>query len=285
MSRSRNWCFTAYEEKDEKDFLEWKPDLPNTVVFFHFQYEKCPTTEKIHIQGMICMKNAQAMTGIKKILGRQSVHLEQMKGKPEQSYIYCTKPETKFKDGITIGKLPQQGQRTDLMDLKKDCDEGMTIQDIADKHFSTFLYHDRSIISYILTKVPARAGQIAPEVFVYYGKPGTGKTRKAFNQVLHTNYYFKDHTKWWNGYSGQEWVIIDDYDGSGIPYRELLMILDRYPHKIEYKGGVMELGTTKFIITSNRHPMYWFPAEIDELGWDENITPLKRRITHLEEIK
>ena len=73
--------------------------------------------------------------------------------------------------------------------------------------------------------------------------------------------YIKDpNSKWWDGYNGQELVIIDEFSGV-INVTHLLRWLDRYPCRVEVKGASKVLRATKFWITSNIDPRNWY-AEI-----------------------
>jgi len=49
-------------------------------------------------------------------------------------------------------------------------------------------------------------------VFWLCGEPGSGKTYAAINQLAvgYTGVYIHSGTKWFNGYNGQEVVILDD---------------------------------------------------------------------------
>lgn len=64
----------------------------------------------------------------------------------------------------------------------------------------------------------------------------------------------KDNTKWWDGYDKQEFVILDDFRGSQMQFNELLRLLDRYQHRVEFKGGSRQFDSPNIIITSINHP-------------------------------
>ena len=59
-------------------------------------------------------------------------------------------------------------------------------------------------------------------------------------------------------------------------FSELLRILDRYPHRVEVKGGSVQFNSSLIIITSPKSP---------QETWDgrsaEDIAQLTRRITEI----
>lgn len=98
------------------------------------------------------------------------------------------------------------------------------------------------------------------QVVVYYGPTGTGKTHRAWREAMITGdpYIKNPNTKWWDGYRGQQNVIIDEFAGR-IDISYLLTWLDRYPLICEIKGYSMPLEAIRFWITSNLHPTEWYP--------------------------
>jgi hypothetical protein len=62
----------------------------------------------------------------------------------------------------------------------------------------------------------------------------------------------KPQTKWWDGYAGQETVIIEDMDEMGDKLGHLLKLWsDSYSLHGEVKGGTIALNYKRLIITSN----------------------------------
>lgn len=62
---------------------------------------------------------------------------------------------------------------------------------------------------------------------------------------------------WWDGYDGQETVLLDDYTG-WLPMAVLLRLLDRYPMTGQVKGGQTWLRMKTIIITSNFGYQEWY---------------------------
>lgn len=105
------------------------------------------------------------------------------------------------------------------------------------------------------------------------GPTGVGKTRWAYEHDP-TLYPKPNGHKWFDGYLGHKTALFDDFrgDASGITYSFLLQLLDRYPLRVEVKGGMVEWVPETIIITSNDDPRYWYPME-------SNLAPLFRRLT------
>lgn len=83
-----------------------------------------------------------------------------------------------------------------------------------------------------------------------YGQAGTGKTKKAWDE--NPELYVKAINKWWDGYHGQDVVLLDDWDPKKEGMESYLKIWsDRYPFRAETKGSSMMIRPKKIIVTSN----------------------------------
>jgi len=113
-------------------------------------------------------------------------------------------------------------------------------------------------------------------VHVYYGVTGSGKTRRAHEEIAGRDYFDKNPlTKWWDGYRGQKLCLIDEFAGR-VDIINVLRWLDRYPCTVEVKGFSVPLEATEFWITSNLSPDDWYPD-----ASPEHKRALRRRLTHV----
>lgn len=114
---------------------------------------------------------------------------------------------------------------------------------------------------------------MAPVISIYWGDSGTGKTKKALSEEPDAYILTKPHSNgcvWFDGYYDQKCIIFDEFYG-WVPYDLLLRILDRYPLRLQIKGGDVQLQATKFIFTSNKEWREWYPNV-------DNLSALERRI-------
>lgn len=114
----------------------------------------------------------------------------------------------------------------------------------------------------------------------YWGAPGLGKSHKVRSDEKAL--YLKAQNKWWDGYEGQEAVLLDDFDKGGVCLGHYLKIwADKWACTGEIKGSTIPLNFKRIYITSN--------YSIEELfGEDpEMVAAIRRRfkVTKFDSLK
>nr|QLM00364.1 replication-associated protein [Goose circovirus] len=216
-----------------------------------------------HLQGFLSLrKNAKAAALEEKLGGR--AWLSRARGSDEDNEEYCSKESTYLR----VGEPNREGRSSDLSDAASDVLAGLPITDVARKYPTTYVMFGRGL-ERLRQLIVETARDWKTEVIVLIGRPGSGKSRYAFEFSAREKYY-KSRGKWWDGYNGQDVVVMDDFYG-WLPYDDLLRICDRYPLRVEYKGGMTQFVSKTLIITSNREPRDWYKCECD-------VSALYRRI-------
>lgn len=298
------WCFTINNVDDclpqtgeipvtwFSDQLETYLELPERKSVYRYvcyQLEVGETTGRRHCQGYLYLQSARRLSFVKQFLGAFGLHcnygqllqphVERSRGSPQQNRDYCSKPDTAIPNSFReIGTLPRQGQRSDLSEIAEAIAEGVTTSDLAAQFPCEFIKYSRGIqaLKTALSSKP-RCSTVEPTVYWWFGPTGTGKSRLAFE--TYPDAYIKMPTnKWWDGYEAQTEVILDDYRPSMCPFHELLRLLDRYPMKVEYKGGSTELQATTFVITTCERPELLWNGKTDEM-----IDQLIRRLSEIKQ--
>lgn len=83
--------------------------------------------------------------------------------------------------------------------------------------------------------------------------------------------------QWWDGYAQQDCVVFDDMRKDTFKFHELLRLFDRYPLRIQVKGGYREFNSKKIIVTSCDPPDNMYCTRCDE-----DMQQLLRRIEVIE---
>lgn len=280
-TKCRNWAFTSYTAEDEPPL--W---APNWMRYLVYQREECPNTHRHHWQGTVVYKNAcQFATAKARINGEP--HIERCIDL-KSSREYCTKTG-KFADkegvlipGVEFGEFPCQGKRNDLLKTKDALDKGESPDKLLeeDDHFVAFSRNQPFFHAYAAHQKRRRTFQ-APNVTVYYGESGTGKTRKVWDLITDVDdvwVWTPQAEKWFDGYYGQDTVLFDEYRGQ-LPFAQLLTLLDGYPGvRAQIKGSSVMWSPKTIYITSPKHPCEWYT----QLSHTDSYTQLERRITKIE---
>ncbi len=263
--QQRNWCFTDFELLDWNQIYE---DFNDIIRYIIWGKERCPKTNKDHYQGFIQFINQKRLIAVKKISGSNKIHLEACKGTVKDNMIYCQK-EGNYREK---GKAISQGYRSDLEDIKNLLDKGSSMKDIADFNFGAYCRYRNSFERYKQMVNKNRTKEFRKvEVIVIKGPTGCGKTRRAVETSKDHWKVEGDELQWFDGYEGEETIVIDEYDNQ-INCTKLLGLLDGYQRRLPIKGGFTYANWKRVILTSNNRNMHTAAKA-------EHQNALKRRIT------
>lgn len=120
-----------------------------------------------------------------------------------------------------------------------------------------------------------------------WGMAGIGKSHKARLEsgVDAEEVYIKAQNKWWDGYTGQKVVVLDDLDTDCLCHY-LKIWADKWACSGEVKGGTVPLRHEKFIVTSN-YPVEHFCKQKDGMVDQDLLEALNRRfkVIHLQQME
>lgn len=175
--------------------------------------------------------------------------------------------------------LPKQGDRSDLVEAFYLIKEGADIDEVVDKYPSQMIQYSRKFDE-VIKKMrdknwKPKATPWYPEVIVYYGKTGCGKSMAAFTEHKPTCWATMENKDFpWGSYKGDEVVAIDDF-ACTVPISTMLRWLGNVPVDVRiFQDGNKPFIPKKIVITSNINPFEWY-----ENALDEHIRALRRRFT------
>lgn len=166
---------------------------------------------------------------------------------------YCKKDGDFIEDGIVINAKKKAREDKRSYVGHKLVIENAKLTDLVKEHPEFIFGYER-----LKNDIQAYRMDIEPMTDYYprtcywiTGDPGIGKSRYVREQ--HPGCYNKPQNKWWNGYNGEDVVLLDDLDSKEMGH--LLKIWgDNYSYISEVKNGQVKPRYTKMYITSNYRP-------------------------------
>lgn len=285
---SRNYCVTINVSDERPWNINGRDYATTKITFIIGQLEIAPTTQQAHYQIYLQCKSPVRFSQVKTMLNCDWAHCEESRGSAQQNIDYCTKEESRapgaepFRWGIAaLG----QGSRTDLAKVSDDIKAGKSLYQIAMDSSEHFLRHAKNIslmTHLIQSRQASTTIRHSLEVILILGHPGTGKTRFVYEKHGLEDVYKLNTgagTTWWDGYSGQPVLLMDDFYGTGLQWKELLNILDIYPLQVQVKGSTTWVNYNKIYITSNTEWFRWYPSILSSPQWKIQLGALYRRLS------
>lgn len=241
--KSKHWCFTINNstEADGELLAEAFSTMSYIVIGKEVGEDGTP-----HMQGYCVMNNLRRLTAMKKIMPRAHLEIKSKNSTYAECITYCKKD----------GDFCEQGTPpvTNSQRMKRKWEEAFLaaqegrIEDIPVamriQHYHAF----KRIKQDYPQKLPHL---VTPCGEWWWGDTETGKTRKAWE--TYPNLYPKPKNKWWDGYNGEQVVLVDDVlrkDAEWIhPF--LMAWADCYRYPAEQKGTTVQIRPTRIIVTSN----------------------------------
>lgn len=280
--QAKAWCFTLNNPEMAAEALV--VTLTPLVEYGIFQEENAGTT---HFQGYLELKKPYYLSGLKKIIA--SAHWEERKGTREQARAYCTKdkgkgagPDPTWVAGPwEIGQFGStQGKRTDLASAIATMRDSGWLAMVRD-HPEAYVKYHRGLASLQCEIGPSRPSP--PEVNIFYGQPGCGKshTARLGDGIAEADTWSDPigSSSWFDGYNGQSKALFDDFDGamSHVRLKDFLRVTDCYSLRVPVKGSFVLWNPRVIQVTSNYHPRRWW-------DWSERglqYKALMRRVTRV----
>lgn len=238
--RARAWIGTSFKIKHIEDDEEKINQLS-------FQLERCPTTEKEHLQFCIQFKHPKTRSAVQKYINDDTAHLQQCHNL-QKGLQYCIKEETR------VGEPFARYNATSLSQAPNDF-RLLTTEELWKNHPTWMLRNHAGVDKWRTTQIHRMAARTKPSAIILWGPPGTGKSFSA-RLWLGETYYIKPPGQFWIGYQGEPAVLFDDYYSSE-KYDDLLRWISENPMHIPIKGSHRPLQAIKFAFTSNLNPINW----------------------------
>lgn len=291
----RAFCITYYGSEDV--FAALRQDAAK-VKYFIYGRETCPTTGRTHLQTYIYFKEKKSFRQVRSMFpGIASDAVRVAGGSARQNALYCRKGSQSHAEFLELKEAgPNYGKDADYIEFGSrplDKREKAAVGVAAKKERNKVLL-EKSIVELVesgeisLHQVPCikKAKLILAAEYRSIGTPhhrgvwvyGPPQVGKSSFVRTRCGIQFEDHhkaqelvydkplSKWWDGYNGQKFVLIDDFDTHGECLgHHMKRWLDKYPVDGEIKGGVCSTRYEYFYITSNFHPSEIFSGVILEV--------------------
>lgn len=254
---SRIWCITEMLSGLTPDQApEWARNWAmhvEQVKYATWQLEAAPSTGQLHVQAAVRFATALRLAAVKRLF--PTAHLEPA-GNWERLKAYCTKEESRVAGPWERGRDLGRGHRSDLDAIAEGVAAGTDLRTIARDHPATYVrnYKGLAALQQLLHQPPAMERRVA----LFVGPTATGKTRMVYDNLDDVYSVFCIKSPWFDGYTGQRNVVLDECGPGMMNHNFLKRLLDRYPITVPVKGGSCAWMAQTIVLTSNVPIEEWF---------------------------
>lgn len=278
-SQSKYWCFTV--NMTPRTFARKLSDVYaslNTKIAYICGQLEIASTGHEHFQGYVQLNRSNRLSWVRNNICNHA-HWEIQRGTNEQARDYCTPdkvetertwiPDTFVEFGKFIPGKNGKGARNDIAQYRDLIVGGASKRELIDSHPLMLAKYDRFYHTVRSVSKPTRVIDDFA-VFLYVGDPGTGKTRKAYDEYPDLfEVPVSNGPLWMDGYDNHRVVLFDDFCGRGskMSLDNVLKLFDRYIRQVPIKGGHTWWLPEIVIVTSNYHPRAWYNWKDREVSY------------------
>jgi len=253
QSKGRYWIGTINQGHGT-----WGPPqtLPDGCIWLKGQQEQGSTTNNLHWQLFAAFNKNVRRSFVTNSIGPG--HWELSRSQAAETYVWKEQTrvaDTQFELGSRALKRNSKTDWNKHWELAKSGRLEEMDGDVKIRFYSTL-----KRIAFDYSKPPVELDNVCG-IWIW-GEPGIGKSRRARDE--YPNLFSKNLNKWWDGYNGEEHVLLDDVSLSHSSWIGWFLKIwaDRYPFQAEIKGGTLNIRPKTLVVTSNYSIETLFPIDI-----------------------
>jgi len=270
--RVRNVCFTINGENLR--LLDPTHHTWTHVKFLIYQRE-VGTHE--HFQGYLELDQQVTYAKLHTFEGLEGAHFERRGGTAKQARHYCEKPvpgcdcehcreearnPTKIEGPWLFGEMSAQGQRAELLEIKRELDRGLPLKRLKDSYFPEWVRFNKSFTEY-------RRGSTIPrnfktKTFLFVGPAGKGKSTLMKTLAGYIGSAYKVPAKkgsglYFDDYDNQDVLLLDEFSGATMPPEFFNLLADEHECVLPCHGSAGHQMVSKYLfIGTNYAPHFWW---------------------------